>query len=160
MNKIILKKISLCLLTIFIVGLSLNTYRGVVNTPAEKLHNYTLAALSLDNIISTDSNNKIESNNKLKLIFVETIYTILVVQDFKTKEPMINILSKPFNKLWIVMKFLFVFAKKFVALIFENLKLNFLKIKFFVFNLTFYLALLTILTRIRTKSTAPLVLRC
>ena len=154
------KKIGLSIFFCIILSLSLNIYNGLINTPIEKLHNFTLVSLSLNNIISTDLQNKISFTQKVELLFIENIYKILFVEDFVKNEVIKNILSKPFSRIWIVMQFLLNFGKTFIVAIFNDIKLNFIKIKFFVFKITFLITFLIALTHLKTRWTAPLVLRC
>ncbi|MFQ3675459.1 MAG: hypothetical protein SNJ64_02825 [Endomicrobiia bacterium] len=154
------KKIGLNIFFCIMLSLSLNIYNGLINTPIEKLHNFTLVSLSLNNFFSTDLENKILPVQKVELLFIENIYRILFVQDLTKNEVIKSILSKPFSKLWIVMQFLLSFGKMCIVAIFNDIKLSFTKIKFFVIKTTFLITFLIALTRLKTRWTAPLVLRC
>jgi len=154
------KKIGLVIFFCITLSLSLNIYTGLINTPIEKLHNFTLVSLSLNNIVATDSQNKITFTQKIELLFIENIYKILFVNDFVKNEVVKNMLSKPLSKMWIVMQFMLNFVKTFFVAIFSDIKLNFLRTKFFVLKTTFLITFLIALTRLKTRWTAPLILRC
>jgi hypothetical protein len=143
-----------------ILPLSLNWYHGLINTPISTLHNFTLASLTLDNFVSTDSENKVSDIQSIRSVFVENVYYLLFINDLTKNEILKNILSKPFNNLWLTIEFLLNFGKKFFAVICSSTKLTFVITKIFVFNITFLTTLFFILSFLKPRHTAPLVFRC
>lgn len=139
---------------------TVNSYRGFINTPAEKCYNYILVSLSLSGFYETDSTNTPVNAGSLRTLFIETIYNILVIEKLQFQKVLDELISRPFARMWLTLEFLFFAIKEFVVLSSGYLKFILARVKIFVEIPLFILSTLIALTHLRTRFIAPLVLRC
>lgn len=146
------------LLTLFVLSTG-SFYKRCVYTEKDIECNFLFSFYCLFDLEDVNSQNFVLNTSLLKNIFFETIYTILVKEDLRSFQTILEELKRPFVNFWIISNVAYLVLNEVVYVFFE-LKKHFevptvVSVVTFLFVFLFYFKLY-----LKTYKPILLVLRC